>query len=85
MPLYETPDIHLDNKNFIFVNPTEVLLVMEKNGIFVSVFAQHNTKFVGVSSGVQSPVYNQKVHYAKLFTNAGQTAVSTHCVAHFFE
>ena len=34
-----------------------------------------DTKFVGVSSGVLSLVYREKVDYATLCTKAGNTAV----------
>ena len=43
-----------------------------------------DTTFVGVISGVLSPVYHDKVDYAKSFTKTCQTAVSTHLFAHFF-
>ena len=59
---------------------------MEKNGIHVSVYLRNtDPKFVGVSSGVLSLVYHQRVDYAELFTKAGQTAVSTERVTHFFD
>ena len=57
----------------------------KKNGIYASVFCATQTKFVCVSSGVLSPLYHQKVDHAELFTKAGQTAVSTERVAHFFD
>ena len=44
-----------------------------------------DTKFVGVSSGVLLLFYRERGDYAKLFTNAGQTAVSTERVPHFFD
>ena len=44
-----------------------------------------DTKFVGVSSGVLLLFYRERVDYAKPFTNAGQTAVSTERVPHFFD
>ena len=58
----------------------------KKNGIQVSVYLGNtDTKIVGVSSGVLSPVYHEKVDYAQLFTKASQTAVSVERVAHFFD
>ena len=57
----------------------EVFLVLEKkNGVSVSVYLRHtDAKFAHVRSGVLSLVYREKVDYAKPFTKAGQTAVST--------
>ena len=86
MLLDETPEILSDNKNFLFVYPTGVFLLKKKNGIYVSVYLRNrDTKFVGVSSGVLSLVYREKVDYAKLCTKAVQTAVSTERLAHFFD
>ena len=86
MSVDETPDIYSDHKNFIFVHLMDVFLGKEKNGVSVSVYLHTtDTKLVGVSSGVLSLVYREKVDYAKPFTKACQTAVLTERLAHFFD
>ena len=43
MLLDETPDIDSDFKDFLVVHPTEVFLVKERNGVYVSVYLRNKT------------------------------------------
>ena len=58
----ETPDIYSDFKNLLLVYPTDVLHMKEKNDVCVSACRRNtDTKIVGVSSGMLSLVYLQRV------------------------
>ena len=82
--LHHVPDLNSDHKNII-VSPTEVFHGTKKSAVDVSVYLGNtDATFLGVSSGVLSLVCQEKVDYSKLFTNAGQTTVSTECLPHLF-
>ena len=86
MLLDETPDIDSDFKDFLVVHPTEVFLVKERNGVYVSVYLRNKTPNSLVSARVMlSLLSRSKVNYAKPFAKAGLTAFSTEGVPHFID